>query len=81
MNTTPCGKCKHFDPVLGPRNKVNPFGWCAVKSVYPAKEGPGQVFPPDVKRVDDASKPAKPFIVYQDKVETGCAFFQPKKDQ
>lgn len=78
MNTNPCGKCKNFDPVLGPRNKANAFGWCAARSVYPAKEGPGQVFPPNVKRVDDPAKPAKPLIVYEDKVEAGCAFFQPK---
>lgn len=78
MNTNPCGKCKHFDVVVGPRNKANPFGWCAARSTYPAKEGPGQKFPAGVKRVDDPIKPAKPLIVYQDTVEHGCSHFQAK---
>jgi hypothetical protein len=79
VNDQPCGKCVKFDPVVGPRNKANSFGWCAARSVYPAKEGPGQRFPPDVQRVADPSAPAKPLIVYQDKVEKGCTFFQPKE--
>lgn len=78
MNENPCGKCAHYDRVLGPRNTANPFGWCAARSVYPAKEGPGQKFPAGVRRVDDPSKPAKPLIVYQDTVDRGCTRFQKK---
>lgn len=79
MNTTACGKCKNFDQLVGPRNKAQPFGWCAARSVYPAKEGPGQVFPAGVKRVDDPMKPAKPLIIYQDTVDAGCVFLQEKE--
>lgn len=79
MNTTVCGKCKNFDQLVGPRNKAQPFGWCAARSVYPAKEGPGQVFPAGVKRVDDPMKPAKPLIIYQDTVDAGCVFLQEKE--
>lgn len=80
MNTNACGTCKNFDQLIGPRNKAQQFGWCAARSVYPAKEGPGQVFPPNVKRMSDPSVPSKPLIVYQDTVDTGCVFFN-KKDE
>jgi hypothetical protein len=49
------------------------WGWCAVKSVYPFKEGPGQVFPPNVARVEDPAMPAKPHIVQRGQVVEGCS--------
>ena len=78
MNKEKCGTCKYFDRLVGPRNKAQMFGWCAARSVYPAKEGPGQSFPAGVKRMDDPAKPAKPLIVYQDTVDAGCVFFVAK---
>jgi hypothetical protein len=78
MNTHACGTCAKFDQMVGPRNKKQDFGWCAARSVYPFREGPGQVFPPGVKRVDDPAKPAKPLIVFQNRVDAGCVFHTPK---
>lgn len=75
-NTNPCGKCKHYDPSIGARGRVNPFGQCSLKSIYPAKEGIGQKFPPNVKRMDDPAKPAKPVIVHAARVEAHCADFK-----
>jgi len=78
MNQNQCGNCKNFDRVVGAKSRLQPFGWCAARSVYPAKEGPGQAFPAGVKRMDDPAKPAKPLIVYQDTVDAGCVYFAPK---
>lgn len=77
-NSNPCGKCKWYDPLMGPRGKVNPFGWCAKKSVYPMHEVGGRKFPDDVKRMDDPVKPAKPVVVYRDRVEAHCVLFTNK---
>ena len=79
MTTEKCGDCRHYDQLTGARNKKMDYGWCASRSVYPAKEGPGQVFPDGVKRVDDPIKPAKPLIVYATTVDAGCVFFAPKE--
>jgi len=79
MNTNACGTCKNFDQLVGPRSKAQPFGWCAARSVYPTREGPGQAFPPNVKRMDDPEKPAKPLIVYQTTVDAACVFFDKKE--
>ena len=59
----PCGECCFYDPVGRHVNSKAAFGRCALRSVYPKKEGPGQVFPPDVKRVANEEDPAKPYIV------------------
>lgn len=77
-NQTPCGKCKWYDPMLGSGGRTNSFGQCSVKSIYPAREGVGQSFPPHVKRMDDPAKPAKPVIVYRDRVEANCLQFEKK---
>lgn len=83
VNDKPCDSCSNFDPVLrgalrgGLRDTA--WGWCASRSVYPAKEGPGQVFPDGVKRVEDPSLPAKPFIVRRGQVVPGCAQHVVKK--
>lgn len=55
-NDLPCGQCKHFDPVRGPRRRpVTGFGRCVARSVYPLEEGPGQTFPPHAKRSETTS--------------------------
>lgn len=50
INNLPCGRCRQFDVIRGPGGKATRRGRCAKKSVYPAKEGPGQVFPAGVRR-------------------------------
>lgn len=71
MNELPCGKCIHYDPVLGPGEKDTKRGWCIKKSKYPAVEGPGQVFPPGVERVAIGSL-AEPYLVGKRQVVPPC---------
>ena len=71
MNKLPCGRCEHFDPILGPYRKDTKMAWCAKRSKYPAHEGPGQVFPANVVRVA-AGALAEPYIVRPDTVEEMC---------
>jgi len=73
MNTIPCGRCAYYDPLVGPRGKDTKRGWCAKKSKYRAKEGPGQLFPPGVDRVA-AGELAKPVIVKKLVVIGPCPF-------
>jgi hypothetical protein len=70
-NTLLCGQCAHYDPLLGTGEKDTGMGWCAKRSVYPHKEGPGQVFPADVKRVN-LGELARPFITKKDSVINPC---------
>ena len=80
MSTTlPCGKCAHYDPLLGPNEKDTGMGWCAKRSVYPHKEGPGQVFPADVKRVSFGEL-AQPFITHKGDVVATCEHARPSLD-
>ena len=79
LNNKNCGACNNFDPVLR-GTKDTSWGWCASKSEYPATEGPGQIFPLGVKRVE-AGVPAKPFIVKKNQVVTNCTVFLAKKAQ
>lgn len=73
MNEIKCGNCKHYDPILGPREKDTLRGWCVARSEYPAKEGPGQVFPKGAIRVKEGAL-AKPFLVKKDSVIPVCVF-------
>ena len=73
MNKLPCGECKLFDPILGPGEKKTRRGQCVPRSVYPAREGPGQVFPTGVARVP-VGELAKPFIVKLDQVVAPCEY-------
>jgi hypothetical protein len=79
MNTIPCEKCKHYDPILGPGRKPGNYGWCIIKSKYPAQEGPGQVFPPGVQRVEKG-RCAEPHIVKNNLVVGHCNSAIRKKD-
>jgi hypothetical protein len=73
MNISNCGGCEHFDPVIR-GTKPTPWGWCVKNSTYPAKEGPGQVFPPGVKRVTGAERPA-PHIVRKEQIVPNCTLY------
>ena len=70
-NALPCGQCAHYDPLLGSNEKDTEMGWCAKRSVYPFQEGPGQVFPTGVLRVNQGEL-AHPFIVKKGSVITPC---------
>ncbi len=77
MNASPCGLCMNFDPIyVG--GKLKRHGRCAVKSHYPAQEGPGQLFPPGVRRVEPGQL-AKPHIVAKDEVVSACGQFRANK--
>lgn len=78
-NTNPCGTCRHYDPILHGM-KATARGWCAKKSLYPAKDSPGQVTPKGAARVDSGES-AKPYLVKRDAVESQCPHFAlPKKN-
>jgi hypothetical protein len=75
-NDKPCDTCEHFDPVMRGQTakgglKETRWGWCALRSAYPAKEGPGQKFPANVQRVA-VGELAKPFIVAKGHVQSNC---------
>ena len=72
MNNLKCSECKYYAPIKSGRSKNSFHGWCSVKSLYPFKEGPGQVFPPGVRRVESPDTPAKPEIVEGAKVVKNC---------
>jgi hypothetical protein len=85
MNTKTCDSCNHYDPILrglhtGGHRETS-AAWCAKRSVYPMKEGPGQVFPEGVDRVANRGDLAKPFIVRKGQVETACQLYQVKKQK
>lgn len=71
MSTIPCGKCANYDAMLASMGKDTKKGWCAVKSLYPTKEGHNQVFPTGCQRVE-AGKLAVPYIVKVDQIVTSC---------
>jgi hypothetical protein len=69
----PCGQCANYDPRLGPKYKDTKRGNCIARAKYPHKEGPGQVFPPNAKRVAKGQL-AEPFLVKKDQVVASCEF-------
>lgn len=82
LNNKPCDTCNFFDPILkgGQKGlKETEWAWCAKKSVYPLKEGPGQLFPPNVTRVEKASDPARPVILRKGEVKSNCDMHTPRK--
>jgi hypothetical protein len=76
INELPCGKCKNYDPILGPNERETRRGWCIPRSKYAHKEGPGQVFPPGVARVGPKEL-AQPYIVKKDFVHSMCEHARP----
>lgn len=77
MNDKPCEQCEHYDVIIRGKKETK-HGWCAKKSKYPAKEGPGQIFPSGVQRVAHG-EPAQPVIVQGTEVQSRCASFRPKR--
>jgi hypothetical protein len=82
FNDKSCDTCEFFDPVmrgqagLGGVRETN-WGWCAKKSKYPAKEGPGQKFPEGVERLA-VGEPGQPFIVKKAQVVQHCTTYTPR---
>lgn len=79
FNDKPCDTCQSFDAIMrgvpgkGGLRETN-WAWCAKLSKYPAKEGPGQMFPPGVTRVAEGVLPS-PVIVKKGQVVTNCQFY------
>ena len=78
MSSIKCKDCRHYAVIKSAKNKNPQHGWCTIRSVYPAVEEIGQVFPPNVKRMEDPAQPAKPYIVKGDSVLSFCIKAQPK---
>jgi hypothetical protein len=76
-NSAECGQCDHFDPVLRGTKRTN-WGWCAIKSIYPFNDSPGQVTPGGVKRVLGRDEPAEPKIVELKGIEPHCTLYKIK---
>ena len=74
MADKPCVQCQYYDPIIRAQ-KTGRHGRCAIKSVYPAVEQPGQVFPPGVARVAPGEL-ARPVIVTGRDVVPGCTQFR-----
>lgn len=77
MAEEPCKKCQHYDVIKKGKDKEARHGWCAVQSLYPAKEQPGQTFPPNIQRVKPGEL-AKPFIVIGSECVKHCTRFRSK---
>lgn len=75
-NTLPCSSCKHYDPILK-GVKPTPRGWCVKKSLYPARDTPGQVTPEGAQRVGPDETLAKPYIVDAKSVQAACTTHTP----
>ena len=72
MNEMCCRDCKFYDAITPPKGRVGSHGRCAKRSVYPLKEGPGQVFPEGAKRMPKEEDLAKPFVVEAREVVPSC---------
>jgi hypothetical protein len=77
LNEHPCGDCKHYYPNIIGESREARHGWCAAKSVFPHREGPGQSFPVGSKRAAEG-KLAEPTIVWKSKIVGYCSLFQDK---
>ena len=77
MNNKPCGECLYFDVIIRGKKETK-SGWCSKKSKYPAKEGPGQVFPDGVERVAEGEL-AQPVIVSKTGVVAQCTLYRIRK--
>jgi len=85
INDKPCDTCEHFDPVMrGQAGKggvrETTWGWCASRSIYPTREGPGQRFPAGVKRAEEGEL-AKPIIIRKKQVVSNCRLYTAKSSK
>lgn len=81
MNSLPCGDCINYDPILAREEQETLRGWCIARSLYPAKEGPGQVFPPNAQRHEDPKALGTPFIVKKMALITACPYARKGKPE
>ena len=78
LNGKPCNTCENYAVIsIGDGQKKAARGWCVPKSVYPAQEQPGQVFPPGVKRAP-VGELAKPHIVVGVEIVPHCVEYREK---
>lgn len=76
LNERPCKDCKFYDRIiLGDDSTKTRMGRCAAKSIYPALEQPGQIFPPGVKRMP-LNKRGNIVPVYGSDVVANCLDFR-----
>lgn len=73
LNDNPCGGCVNFDRISSKSN----HGRCAIQSVYPYTEQPGQSFPAGAKRAAPGAL-AKPVIVTKLQVVGSCTKYRAK---
>lgn len=78
MNTVKCENCKNYDVIRSGKTKTPKHGWCVPRSLYPFKEGPGQTFPANARRVESPEDAAKPEIVTGALVLASCGLVVPK---
>ena len=76
LNNQVCGDCAHYDPMLS-RGQKTGMGRCAAKSIYPAVEQKGQVFPAGVKRAEPGELGSIK-IVRLKLLEANCGDFKAK---
>lgn len=77
MAEDPCKNCQHYDVIKKAKSDTR-RGWCAAQSKYPAREMPGQTFPPNVARVAPGEL-AKPVIVTGNDIVPHCNLFRRKR--
>lgn len=76
MAEQPCKNCAHYDPIIKGKKPVR-HGRCAIQSIYPTQEQPGQTFPAGVRRAAPG-KLAQPLIVVGNDVVKHCVLFRGK---
>lgn len=78
MNDKPCNTCANYDPIKkGDGSRPTRHGWCSVQSIYPAREMPGQTFPPGVARAESGAL-ATPHIVEAQGIVRHCTLYKAK---
>ena len=82
FNKNPCNGCDFYDPVMRGQTaaggvKETNWAWCAKRSKYPAREGPGQRFPEGVTRLPEGEI-GQPFIIRKGQVVANCTDYAPR---
>jgi len=78
LNDKTCNTCANYSVIsIGDGQKKANRGWCIPKSIYPAQEQPGQIFPPGVRRAPLVEL-GKPVIVVGADVVGHCAEYKAK---
>jgi len=78
MNKLKCKDCVNYDPVAHPQRRGS-HGRCIPRSVYPALEAAGQVFPSNAVRQEDPQAPGKLHIVQGNTIIPHCTLAKAKK--